>query len=496
MKASARNTLIAALIIGLDGDRLLRGDALRLGFALWVTSIVICTLVVGGRGTTERRLVLGGITVAAFGLVWRDSEMLNVIDTLSVMTMGAVGVWIGSGRRIAELTIPESVRAGALAALNTLGGAPHVIGDAVSNRSGAGNGKGTAGALVVGSVLAVPPLIVVAALLASSDKVFDRMLSTFANGIMSDGLQHLTVILVLAWLAAGWMRATLGDAIGAKVPVPASPRLPFLSISVGLYALIALLGTFIAVQARVLFGGAAFLRETEGLTVATYARDGFFQLILAAGVVLVTLVMAEWFMTDEDDAARRRYRTAATVLLAMVATLLVSSAVRIGLYVNEFGMSVDRMLAVSGIVWVFAALATFASTTLRGEAGKFMPVTLLVTVAWVALVNLTNPEAIVVRVNLARAERGETFDAAYHGKLSADALPALRAGASRLPAPQCLALEAEIRNRFSLRFGSAGDANGDWRGRNLPLWRAEAWLKSGQGVCSGPAPRPRGPQTG
>jgi hypothetical protein len=304
------------------------------------------------------------------------------------------------------------------------------------------------------------------------------------------------VILVLAWLAAGWMRATLGDAIGAKVPVPASPRLPFLSISVGLYALIALLGTFIAVQARVLFGGAAFLRETEGLTVATYARDGFFQLILAAGVVLVTLVMAEWFMTDEDDAARRRYRTGATVLLAMVSTLLVSSAVRIGLYVNEFGMSVDRMLAVSGIVWVFAALATFASTTLRGEAGKFMPVTLLVTVAWVALVNLSNPEAIVVRVNLARAERGETFDAAYHGKLSADALPALRAGASRLAAPQCLALEAEIRNRFFLRFGSAGDANGDWRGRNLPLWRAEAWLKSGQGVCTGAAPRARGPQTG
>lgn len=484
MNTTARNIIIAALIIGLDGDRLLRGGELRLGLALWIASIVICTFVVGGSGTRERRLVLGGIALAAFGPVWRDSEMLRVIDNLSLMTMGALGVWIGSGRRIAELTIPESVRAGALAAINTLGGAPRAIGDAVSSRNGMSKGKRTAGALMVGSALAVPPLIVVAALLTASDKVFDRVLSTFANGIMSNGIQHLTLIAVLAWLASGWMRATLGDAIGARVPVPASPRLPFLSISVGLYALIALLGTFIAVQARVLFGGATFLRVTEGLTVATYARDGFFQLILAAGVVLVTLVMAEWFMTDEDEVARNRYRTAATVLLAMVATLLVSSAVRIGLYVNEFGLSVDRMLAVCAIVWVFAALATFAGTTLRGEAGKFMPVTLLVTVAWVALVNLGNPEAIVVRVNLARAERGESFDAAYHGKLSTDALPALRAGASRMPAAQCFALEAEIRNRLFHRFGPTGDAKGDWRSRNVPLWRAEAWLKAGGNVCA------------
>ena len=387
MKTPARNIILAALIVGLDGDRLLRGGEVRLGFAVWIAGLVICTWAIGKSHSRERHLVICGTVLAAFGLALRDSPMLNAIDMLSVLCMGALSVWVGSGRRVADLTILESVRAGILAMINTIAGAANVIGDAAARRTGGASGKGIAGALVVGSVLAAPPLLVVGALLASSDKVFDRILSTLASGIMSDGLTHLLVIAMLAWLASGWMRATLGDAIGATVEVPASPRLPFMSVSIGLYALIVLLGTFIAVQARVVFGGAAFLRQTEGLTVATYARDGFFQLILAAGVVLVTLVMAEWFLTADDAVGRRRYRTAAAILLAMVATLLVSSAVRIGLYVNEFGLSIDRSLASAAIVWVSAALATFAGTTLRNAPAKFMPVTLLMTVGWVALLD-------------------------------------------------------------------------------------------------------------
>ena len=39
--------------------------------------------------------------------------------------------------------------------------------------------------------------------------------------------------------------------------------------------------------------------------------------------------------------------------------------------------------------------------------------------------NLVNPEAIVVRVNVVRATAGQAFDVAYHLKLSADSRPAL-----------------------------------------------------------------------
>ena len=508
MNASARNLLVAALVVGIDGDRLLRGGTWRFGFALWIAGLVICTVAVGGRGSRERQLMLGGTVLAAFGLVLRDSPTLYAIDMLSVLCMGALTIWLGSGRGVADLTIVESVRAALLAVINTIGGGAGVIGAAMERGEHNDATTRRAGALAVGTVLAIPPLVIVGALLAKSDKVFDGALSSFTNAIMSDGLAHAIPIALLAWIATGWMRATLGDAIGATVDAPSSPALPFVTISIALYALIALLGAFVVVQARVLFGGAEFLRATDGLTVATYARDGFFQLILAAAVVLATLVMAEWLMTADDALARRRYRSAATVLLALVGTLLVSSAVRIGLYVNEFGLSVDRTFACAAIVWVGAALAAFSATTLRGQGAKFMPVTLLVTVTWVTMVNLINPDAIVVRVNVARAARSHAFDAAFHARLSADALPAILANAYQLSASDCSALELAMRARDVLPFlvavtsatATAGAGAGatasatantserasraDWRGMSLPLWRAQAWRTSGRHVCS------------
>ena len=504
MKSSARNLLIAALVVGIDGDRLLRGGTWRFGFALWIAGLVICTVAVGGRGSRERQLMLGGTVLAAFGLVLRDSPTLYAIDMLSVLCMGALSIWLGSGRRVADLTIIESVRAGLLAVINTIGGAAGVIGAATERGERDDAMKGRAGALAVGTVLAIPPLAIVGALLASSDKVFDGVLSSFTTAIMSDGLAHIIPIALLVWIATGWMRATLGDAIGATVDAPSSPSLPFVTISIALYALIALLGAFVAVQARVLFGGAEFLRATDGLTVATYARDGFFQLILAAAVLLATLVMAEWLMMADDARARQRYRSAATVLLALVGSLLVSSAVRIGLYVNEFGLSVDRSFACAAIVWVGAALAAFSATTLRGQGARFMPVTLLVTVAWVTMVNVINPDAIVVRVNVARAERGHAFDAAFHARLSADALPAILANADRLSASDCAALELAMRARDVLPLlvaatnasetpnaSASASANTservsrpDWRGMSLPLWRAQAWRASGRRACA------------
>jgi len=49
---------------------------------------------------------------------------------------------------------------------------------------------------------------------------------------------------------------------------------------------------------RVLFGGKAFVRSTANLSMAHNARQRFFQLILAAGVVLATLVIADWLLAS------------------------------------------------------------------------------------------------------------------------------------------------------------------------------------------------------
>ncbi len=478
LAANAPRILAVAALAGVTGDLLLRGGIWRAGFALWVLGLLAAVLALKGRCCTEYKLMLAGVALAAAGTVLRDSPMLYALDMLSVLCMGILTIWHGTGRSIAELSIVDTVRAGVLAVVNMLGGAFGVVASSESLPAARGPGRATLRAVLTGAVLAIVPLAIVTALLASSDKVFDSFLERIFTTVVTDGLAHAAAMVVLAWLATGWLRATLGDPIGRAIPDPRSPALPFLSIAVVLYALLALLVAFVGTQARVLFGGAEFLRQTANLSVASYAREGFFQLILAAGVVLGTLVVAEWLLTDDDAPARRHYRIVSAVLLALIAMLLVSSATRIWLYVDVFGLSVDRAFASAAIVWLCAVLCAFAFTTLRERASRFMAATIVVTAAWVAMMNIVNPEQIVVRVNVARAAAGQSFDARYHARLSADALPLLVAGADRLTPADCQLLHAELRTWWAKRLANPDEGGRDWRSSDLPLSRARRWYES------------------
>jgi len=489
MAAPAWRMLIAALSVGAAGDLLLRGGTWRLGFALWIATVMGAAVLIGGRPSRERLLLLVGTVLAAFGLVWRDAEVLYAIDMLSVLCMGALLVWHGRGESLGRLTVLETLRACVLTVVNLLSGAPRVIQLAMTARGTTTAHAARTRAIVIGVVLALPPLAVVSALLASSDAVFDGVLESLVRLVAFDGLQHVAAFVLLTWLAAGWFRATLGDVVRTPLPEIVSPGLPFMSVAVGLFALTGLLALFLATQLRVLFGGASFLLATKGLTVAAYAREGFFQLVVAAGVVLGTLVVAEWLLAADDATGRRRYRITGAILIVQVFALLVSAATRIGLYVGEFGLSIDRVVAGAGIVFVGSVLAIFAATTLRGRTTRFAPVTLIATVAWVALVNILNLEAIVVRVNVARAATGREFDAKYHAALSADALPALIAGASHLSPTSCQALEGALRTIWAKRL-PVGGRRLDWRTSSLPLIRAETWQAAGATVCARPETRP------
>jgi Domain of unknown function (DUF4173) len=483
MESSALKLLIAALVLGAAGDGLLRGGMWRLGFALWISAIIAAVFMLGGRRTTLRLILLGGLALAAFGLVLRDSPMLYVIDAASVVCMGAITLWYGSGGELSQLTVVETARVGVIAAVNTIGGAASAVGATMTRHRGTDAGRASARALVIGAVLAVPPLFVVARLLSASDIVFERMLQRAISSITSDGISHLFIIALLAWVAAGWLQAASGRGTGQSVPQLRAPGLSFTAVAVGLYSMIGLLLLFVVTQARVVFGGAAFLRETAGLSVANYARAGFFQLIVAAVVVLISLAVAEWLMAEDDEPGHLKFAVAGAVLLALVFTLLMSSAVRIWLYVSEFGLSVDRSFASAGIVWVCGLLIAFALTTLRGRAIQFMPVAVAVSSIWVATVNLVNPEAIVVRTNVARAVAGNAFDAPYHGTLSADALPVLLHEARQLTPSDCALLESALRQTWNTRLADSVSGNVDWRSRNWPLVRAARWQKSGASIC-------------
>ena len=61
-------------------------------------------------------------------------------------------------------------------------------------------------------------------------------------------------------------------------------------ISTALTAVNVLFGLFVGMQVRWLFGGASVVNETTGLSVAAYARSGFFELVTVSALVLPLLL--------------------------------------------------------------------------------------------------------------------------------------------------------------------------------------------------------------
>ncbi|CAA9463460.1 MAG: hypothetical protein AVDCRST_MAG25-1180 [uncultured Rubrobacteraceae bacterium] len=84
----------------------------------------------------------------------------------------------------------------------------------------------------------------------------------------------------------------------------------------------------------------------------------------------------------------------------------------------------------------------------------------------VALLNARNPDSLIVRTNLGRADAGRRLDAPYLAAPSADAVPPLTAALPTLPEGDRGPVAAALKVRCT------GPYPADWRTYNLPRDRA------------------------
>ena len=517
-REAAPRALGAALAVGVAGDVLLRAPALGVNLLLLVLALLVSLAWLARR--TGRALTLGAALLGALALVfaaavaWRDAPTLVALDVLALLTvLCALVPTVLHGDALAlDRAGPLAYVAGAAGtgARVALGG-PALVARTVAAapfaRTVAVAGMGT---LVRGALLAAPALLVFGLLLASADPTFGRLLERAFGWHAGPLAEHLLAIGVVAWAAGGMLHAALLDPRG-----PADPARPDVLTAAGLdararlhavrigvremtvvLALVdALFVGFGMLQLRWLFGGAAAL-EGAGITVAEYARRGFFELAAVAALALPLLLVAHGIAgeTEADDASRRAHRAfrgAAGVLVALVLVLLLSAADRMHLYLDAFGLTQARFYASALMVWLGIVFLWAAATLLRGRAAPFALGALVLAWGFVLALHLVNPDARIASVNLARAAAGQELDAAYLAGLGADAAPAL---ARRAPALLASAPDPAVRCalRHTLHAAAArGATTADWRGWNLSRARARrvlpAWTRDAPPPCAAPA---------
>jgi hypothetical protein len=314
------------------------------------------------------------------------------------------------------------------------------------------------------------------ALFMSADATFEGLV-TSVNIDLPTLIGHVALTGVCATFAAGALRgACWGDAsIAATGERLTSPGLRYATAATVLAVLDLLFVVFVALQARWLFGGAEVIQTTTGLTVAEYARRGFFELVTAAALVVPVLLTAEWATLREGMKQETSFRALATVLVLLVGVLLASALQRMLLYVRIFGLTELRLYTTAFMVWVALVCGWLAVTVLRGARARFAFGGLVQGLAVLAGLHLVNPDALITRVNVTHesALLGPGFDAEYTaGRLSADAVPALLESLPRL-SPTA---RAQVAEWLLKRWGTTSTR--DWRSWNWSDDRARGLVRA------------------
>ena len=465
--------LPAALALGLLGDILLRATPWGVNVFLWVLAglagLFVLARRLGVAALGEGMWLAIPALLLAAGLAWRDSATLRTLDIgglLVCLALGAARTRVGQVRLAGVLDFLVAIfHVGIQAGFGVF---PLVFRDvewATIPRTG---WLPRTLAVVRGLVLVIPLLLLFGGLLMAADAVYSRLVSTALHFDVNMLLGHLFFTGFLAWLAAGFGRALL-LATAPVVPNEKRAGLPSLGLveTTTIFSLLNLLFlSFVLVQIRYFFGGAATVSATSGLTYAEYARSGFFELVWVAALVLPLLLGLHWLQRPGDARAQRLFSWQAGVQVALLFVIMASALARMHLYQGEYGLTELRLYTTAFMGWLAVVFLWFAATVLRGQRARFAFGAAGGAFGLIVALHLVNPDAMIVRANLTHAQKGRAFDAEYAASLSADAVPALTAALPALP----LAVQGTLAVHL---LPAWSHDTGDWR--SWSLGRAQAF---------------------
>jgi len=461
--------LAAAMALGILGDVLLRSFPWGMNLAIWLWTLTAAILVLA---RSRREAFAGGywlgmlMVVFSVGYLWRDSfalaalNFLAVLTTLCLFTLRAQGVCL----RVASLT--RFGLSSVIAGLNTAFGMfPLLFGNRAWKKPLPTGRSGRTLAVVCGAAYAIVPAVIFGALFMGADPVFRSLILHF----LWISPTHFVVTAIIAFGVGGYFRGLfLGEEMKSRI-APLGPPLSLNAIELGvmLGVLDLLFLAFVAVEVRYFFGGSALVKATTGLTYAEYARQGFFQLLAVAVLVLPLLLALHWLVRADDAAAQRLFRWLAGAQIALLFVIMVSAAQRMRLYVSEYGLSEARLYPTAFMGWLAVVFVWFVLTVVRGRRERFAFGAMVAGFLLVAGLQVLNPDALIARINLARAQAGHNYDVRYAAWLSADAVPELVSGLSALKPNDRCALASKLLSYWSV----APDP--DWRTWNRA--RRQAW---------------------
>jgi hypothetical protein len=451
--------LAAAAALGVLSDLLLRDIAWGINVTLWIGCLIGGLFLAkrGGGATLEFGSAMLMAPMIVFGIcfAWRDSTMLRGLDLGAIILAAALVIM----RQSAQFWAPSlSKIIGSVfnLAAHCFAGFVHLVSrdiDWSQQRSSvvAANARSAAG----GILIATPLLVIFTILFVRADAAFQKLME---DALHINIFRHLVPVAIGTWSAGSYLRGVLvPSAVTSSAIHEQKFQLGSTELNVALALVNLLFATFVAVQTQYLFGSARMVETTAGMTYATYARRGFFELVAVALLVLPILLAAD--VLHARDRSKRAFRVQAAILVGLVFCVMASAMHRMRLYQYAYGLTELRFYVTAFMIFLAVVFALFCLTVLRDLRGLFAMGTVALGFAAIFVLHTANPDRWIAGANLENARAGRIFDPAYLKALSADAVPTVLANAG--------VIDAAVRQDFIAMHTKRLAETSDWRAWNF-----------------------------
>jgi hypothetical protein len=474
----------AGILLGILGDALLRATPWGLNVLLWLAALGIAAGVVMRRReirlSPETRWLAPVALLFAAGFAWRDSTVLAALNGLGLLIVLALMALRGRTGRLAIAGFTEYTLGLMLAWLHALiGFLPLLARGLPWGTMASGRWAGPARAIGRGVAVALPLLAVFGSLFVAADAGFEGLVNRALHWDAEALARHFYAILLFTGIGGGFFGELLlvKDWAQPLRERPARPSLGIIEVGVALAMLNALFLAFVVQQVPYLFGGAAHVAVARGLTYAEYARRGFFELVTVATLVLPMLLLGHWLLPKKLRAEERIFSILAASIVAMLFVIMASAVQRMLLYQSIYGLTELRLYTTAFMGWLALIFLWFLATVVRGRRERFAFGALVAGFGVIAGLGALNPDALIVRTNIAHVTAGRQLDDGYLTALSADAVPELVRALPELDEGRRRAVSAALQHRWSQ------PGTHDWRTWNRSRSHARAAVQGMNGTA-------------
>ncbi len=267
---------------------------------------------------------------------------------------------------------------------------------------------------LIGVAIAIPLLFCITLLLAGADAIFENILINLADAL---SIWTVVRILLLMTVVFFFSYSVLAALCKKEVIEKKEEKTRFDPITaIVITGMLCVLYIFFSViQVLYLFIGNMEL--PEGYTYASYAREGFFQLLVVCIINFVIILVCLYLF---------RENTILKGILAMICgctfIMIFSSALRMLLYIDTYALTFLRLFVLWALAVIFFLMAGVTTSIFYKKFPLFVYGLSVVTICYIAL-SFSHPDYWIARCNLSQENNYEYSDYEYLAELSADAAP-------------------------------------------------------------------------